>query len=639
MKMLRKFFIGLMLIFLYAPLLVMTFFSFNSSKSTSVFEGFSFRWYEQLLYDAESISALQNTLILAILSAIIATVLGTVAAVGIYKMKKGALKSTLTTVTNIPMMTPEIVTGVSLMLLFVFMASIIGKKEALGFGTILCAHITFNLPYVILNVLPKLKQTDIHLSEAAEDLGCTPFKAFCKVVLPSIYPGIFTGFIMSFTLSLDDFVISYFTSGPSFQTLPIRIYSMTKKTVKPTMYALSTIIFLTVLVLLILVNFSKSENKKSMLRPKLMKFVSVAVCVAIATSMVAVSVVSQKLKNTNIQTVGIYGRDLAGTTLNIYNWGEYISDGTENTLDVNAAFEKKTGIKVNYTNFESNEEMYAKIKAGASAYDIIIPSDYMIERMIRENLLLKLDFSEITNYSYIANEYKNLYFDPENEYSVPYNVGMVGLIYNKKMVKEAPTGWEVLFDKRYSGNILTFNNSRDAFAIAQFELGLNVNSLNKNDWKMAANKLKEQNKILQARVMDEVFNKMESGNAAVTPYYAGDYHIMKEANEDLGFVYPKEGTNIFVDSICVPKSSQNYDAAMMYINFLLEPEVALANAEYICYASPHTDVINNDNYTYKNDPILYPADNIKKNAQYYHDLNPEIRDYYEKLWTEVKLAS
>lgn len=637
MKILRKIFIGLMLVFLYAPLLVMAFFSFNSSKSTSVFEGFSLKWYEQLLYDSESITALQNTLVLAILSAVIATVLGTVAAVGIYKMKKGAMKSTLTTVTNIPMMTPEIVTGVSLMLLFVFMASIIGKKEALGFGTILCAHITFNLPYVILNVTPKLKQTDKNLQEAAEDLGCTPLKAFLKVILPAIYPGIFTGFIMSFTLSLDDFVISYFTSGPSFQTLPIRIYSMTKKTVKPTMYALSTIIFLAVLILLILVNLSKSENKKSKLRPRLMKFASIAVCVAIVASMTTVSIVSQRLKNTNIQVEGHYGRDLAGTTLNVYNWGEYLSLGEDNALDVNTAFEKLTGIKVNYTNFESNEEMYAKIKAGSSAYDIVIPSDYMIQRMIKEDLLLKLDYSEISNYSYIDNDYKGLYFDPNNEYTVAYNVGMVGLIYNKTMVKEAPDSWEALFDPSYKGNILTFNNSRDAFAIAQFALGLDVNSENKADWDKAAQKLKQQNSVLQARVMDEVFNKMESGNAAITPYYAGDFHIMKEANDDLEFVYPKEGTNIFVDSVCVPKTAQNYEAAMMYINFLCEPEVALANAEYICYASPNTAVVNNEKYTYKDDAILYPDDEVKKNTQYYHDPSPEIRSHYENLWIDVKL--
>ncbi len=638
MKAIRRIFIGLVILFLYAPLVVMMFFSFNSSNSTSVFTGFSMRWYEQLLYDSESITALQNTLILAVLSAVIATVLGTIAAVGIYKMKKGIAKRSVMTVTNIPMMAPEIVTGVSLMLMFVLFSSIIGTKNALGFPTILCAHITFNLPYVILNVMPKLKQTGTQLSEAAEDLGCTPLKAFFKVTLPAIYPGVFTGFIMSFTLSLDDFIISYFTSGSNFQTLPIRIYSMTKKIVKPTMYALSTIIFVTVLILLILINLSQKEEKSSRLRPKLMRVVSLVVCFAIVGSITAVSIISGNLKNTQINLVNEYSTDLAGTTLNVYNWGEYISDGSDESLDVNAAFERVTGIKVNYTNFESNEEMYAKIKAGGTPYDIVIPSDYMIQRMIGEGLMKKIDVSKLSNYHYIADEYKGLYFDPNEEYSVPYNVGMVGLIYNESMVEEPPTSWNVLFDERYSGNILTFNNPRDAFAITQFTLGIDLNTENTSDWDRAANKLIEQNSVLQARVMDEVFNKMESGNAALAPYYAGDYYIMRESNQDLKFVYPEEGTNIFVDSICIPSCTQNYEAAMMYINFLLEPEVALANAEYICYASPNTSVIHNEDYSLKDDPILYPPAEVKQKTQYYHDLDPKVRDYYEKLWTKVRIS-
>ncbi len=638
MKTLRRIFIGLMLVFMYAPLLVMMLFSFNSSKSTAVFSGFSLKWYQQLMYDSESIAALQNTLILAILSAIIATVLGTLAAVGIYKMKRGIAKRTVTAVTNIPMMAPDIVTGVSLMLLFVFFAQLVGSKNALGFWTILFAHITFNLPYVILNVMPKLRQTGSQLSEAAEDLGCTPIKAFFKVTLPAIYPGVFTGFIMSFTLSLDDFVISYFTSGSAFQTLPIRIFSMTKKTVKPTMYALSTIIFITVLVLLILINLSQNEERRSRVRTKLMRALSITVAVVIATSMVGVSIVSRSLKNTGISTESTYSRDLAGTTLNVYNWGEYISDGSDDTLDVNAAFERITGIKVNYTNFESNEEMYAKIKAGGTPYDIVIPSDYMIARMADEKMLRKIDISKIENYKYIDDSYKNLYFDPENKFSVPYNVGMVGIIYNKKMVDTEIDSWDALFDSKYKGNILTFNNPRDAFAIAQFDLGIDVNTTDKSEWDRAADRLIEQNSVLQARVMDEIFNKMESGNAALAPYYAGDYYTMKEVNPDLEFVYPKEGTNIFVDSVCIPDSCQNYEAALMYINFLLEPEVALANAEYICYASPNTSVINNDNYTYKGDPILYPPDEVKKNTKYFHNLDSETRDYYENLWTKVRLS-
>ncbi|MBQ4353293.1 MAG: ABC transporter substrate-binding protein, partial [Clostridia bacterium] len=303
----------------------------------------------------------------------------------------------------------------------------------------------------------------------------------------------------------------------------------------------------------------------------------------------------------------VYDRSLEGTTLNVFNWGVYISDGSEGSFDVNAAFEALTGIKVNYMNYESNEAMYAKLKSGAVSYDIVIPSDYMIERLINENMLQKLDMPKITNYDLIDEQYKNLFFDEANEYSVPYSVGLVGMIYNTTMVEGTPDSWGLMWDSTYADNILTFNNPRDAFAIAQFYLGSDINSTDKADWDAAAAKLKEQNAVLQARVMDEVFNKMEAGNAAVAPYYAGDFLTMQENNPDLAFVYPKEGTNIFIDSVCVPANAQNVEAAHMYINFLLEPEVALANAEYICYASPNTAVVENPAYSFYQDEILYPS--------------------------------
>jgi len=259
-----KIYMAIIILFLYAPILVLVFYSFNEANSTSVFTGFSLKWYGELMKDTDTIQALKNTLILAVTSSILATILGTAAAVGINAMRSKPIKTTVLTATNIPMMNPDIVTGVSMMLLFVFLARLVGVTGVLGFSTLLIAHITFNLPYVILSVLPKFKQMDKHLSEAAQDLGCTPVQAFFHVILPSIMPGVFTGFIMSFTLSLDDFVISYFTSGPEFQTLPIRIFSMTKKRVTPDIYALSTILFVVILILLLLINVSqkRGENKK-----------------------------------------------------------------------------------------------------------------------------------------------------------------------------------------------------------------------------------------------------------------------------------------------------------------------------------------------------------------------------------------
>ena len=329
--------------------------------------------------------------------------------------------------------------------------------------------------------------------------------------------------------------------------------------------------------------------------------------------------------------------NLKGTTLNVYNWGEYISDGSEGAIDVVKEFEKLTGIKVNYSTFDSNESMYSLLKYGGVSYDIVIPSDYMIERMINEDMLQKIDTSKLSNYNFVDDKYKDLYYDKNNEYSVPYSVGMVGLIYNSSIVKETPDSWSIMWDERYKNDVLTFNNPRDTFAIAQFLLGQDINTTNKSEWDAAAQLLKEQKSVLQAYVMDEVYNKMESASAAIAPYYAGDYLSMVENNEDLRFVYPKEGTNIFVDAVCIPKNAENYEAALLFINYLLEPEIALANAEFIYYASPNTSVINNEEYSLYGNSLLYPEASKMPKTQYFHDMNKETREYFDKLWQDVKL--
>ena len=262
----------------------------------------------------------------------------------------------------------------------------------------------------------------------------------------------------------------------------------------------------------------------------------------------------------------------------------------------------------------------------------------MVERLINEGLLRQIEVDSLQNFGYIADEYKNQYFDPGNLYSVPYTVGLVGLIYNTTMVEGTPDSWSIMWDQKYAGNVLTFNNSRDAFGIAQYLLGQDVNTTNPDDWYQALEKLKEQKSCIQAYVMDEVFNKMEAGNAAIAPYYAGDFLTMQETNPDLSFVYPKEGTNIFIDSVCIPASCGNYEAAMMYIDFLMEPEIALANAELICYASPHTGVINNENYSLKGNEYLYPSEETKANAQYFHNLDSETLVLLNDLWSQLKLS-
>lgn len=365
---------------------------------------------------------------------------------------------------------------------------------------------------------------------------------------------------------------------------------------------------------------------------------------------IVISLVGCQYESHEPELLGNYDfPELRGTTLNIYNWGEYIADGSEDSMDVIKEFELLTGIDVNYATFDSNESMYSLIKYGGVSYDIVIPSDYMIERMIKENLLQKIDTSALSNYHFIDEKYKNLYFDPNNEYSVPYSVGLVGLIYNTTLVDEVPDSWSIMWDEKYANDVLTFNNPRDAFAISQFKNGIDINTTDKSEWDKAAEDLKRQKSVLQAYVMDEVYNKMESGSAAIAPYYAGDYLSMYDNNEDLAFVYPKEGTNIFVDSVCVPSSAKNYDAAMLFINFLLEPEIALANAEYIYYASPNTAVVDNPEYSMNPNneddteyaafaaSVIYPDEDVLPKTEYFHDMNEDIRQYYDKLWQDVKL--
>ncbi len=365
------------------------------------------------------------------------------------------------------------------------------------------------------------------------------------------------------------------------------------------------------------------------------KFLSVFLCAVLVCGLTGLAGCGYEYRD--FETRAQFTRELAGTQLNVYNWGEYISDGSDDSIDVNKEFERLTGIQVNYTTFESNETMYSQLRTAGVSYDIIIPSDYMIERMKNEGMLTRIDTSKISNFDLINPKYKNLYYDPQNEYSITFNVGMVGLIYNKNMVTEPPDSWTALWDENYRDELLMFSNPRDAFMIAQEIQGTDLNSENLADWEQAAELLKQQKKVLKSYVMDEVYGMMETGEAAMAPYYAGDFLTMYDINEDLGFVYPKEGTNVFVDAVCIPSCCKNYEAALMYINFLLEPEVALANAEYIGYASPNLSVMNNPEYCYYQNEILYPDEADLPKATYYHDISDEIRYAYENLWIDIKL--
>lgn len=345
------------------------------------------------------------------------------------------------------------------------------------------------------------------------------------------------------------------------------------------------------------------------------------------------------------------------TTLYVYNWGEYISDGSEDSLDVNAAFEEYCkeelglNVKVNYSTYASNEDLYAKLSSGAVSYDVVIPSDYMVARLAAEGLLKEVNPQEnIPNYEFIDDDFKGLYYDPENKFSVPYTYGTVGVIYNTELVDEDEENigsWALMWDEDYAGNILQFNNPRDAFGTAQFYLGQSVNTENPEEWRQAIELLKDQKSVVQGYVMDEIFNKMKGGSAAVSTYYAGDYFTMYADNDLLSFYYPQEGTNVFVDAMCIPASAQNYELALEYINFMLSEEVAIENAEYICYASPNSLVYENEDYieymTEEVHPdameILYGYKELGIPMEYYFDLPDETRSLMNELWEELKIES
>lgn len=324
-------------------------------------------------------------------------------------------------------------------------------------------------------------------------------------------------------------------------------------------------------------------------------------------------------------------------TINVYNWGQYISDGTDGCLDVNKAFTEATGIKVNYMTFDSNETMYTKLKTGGSTYDIIIPSDYMIARLIAEDMLEEIDFSNIPNYKYIDEAYKNTTYDPENKYSVPYTWGTVGVIYNTKYVDEADTGsWDLLWNSKYAGKILTFDNPRDAFAISQFLLGMDVNSTDRDELRTAAYKLIEQKPVIQSYVMDQIFDKMEREEAWIAPYYVGDFLIMQEENENLEFYFPEEGFNLFIDAICIPKGCQNKEAAEAYINFLCDPEISAANLDYIGYSTPISEAKQYLDPEITSSEYAYPTDEVLSHGTAFINLPAETSQYTDSLWLEVK---
>ena len=618
----KRFYLVLICVILYAPIITLMVLSFNSSKSRSKWGGFTTKWYVELFKNNSIMNALYTTLIIALLSALIATILGTAAAIGIQAMRK-KMRTVVTGVTNIPMLNADIVTGISLMLLF------IACRFSLGFKTILIAHITFNIPYVILSVLPKLRQTNVSTYEAALDLGASPLYAFFKVVFPDILPGVSSGFLLAFTMSLDDFIITHFTKGPGIDTLSTKIYTEVRKGIKPEIYALSTIMFVTVLVLLILVNYSPKEEEESAVRKKVRRPSKVKKTLIQRVIPVAICIVF-------IGGGFYYAKEsdvLNDEKLVVYNWGEYIDP------EVLTMFEEETGIDIVYEEFETNEILYPKISSGAIAYDVICPSDYMIQRMIENDLLSEINFDNIPNLKNIGKQYleQSRQFDPENKYSVPYCWGTVGILYNKMMVDEPVDSWSILWDPKYKDNILMQDSVRDAFGVTLKYLGYSLNSIDLDELTEAKNLLIEQKPLVQAYVIDQVRDKMIGNEAALGVIYSGEAIYTQKENPNLEYVIPKEGSNIWIDSWVIPKNAEHKENAEKFINFLCRPDIALKNFEYITYSTPNEaarELIEDESI--RNSEIAFPDLSRYDNLETFQYLGTEADQVYGDLWNKVK---
>ena len=643
-------------LFLYAPIIILIVFSFNAGNSSSVWKGFSLHWYQQLFQNRLIMHSVYITLLVSLLATVIATIAGTFAAIGFYGMRRKA-RNSLMAVNNIPMMNADIVTGVSLCLLFVVFfngwgafagwvnglqsAIVLPERLTMGFGTLLIAHVCFNIPYVILSVGPKLRQMDRNLVDAAQDLGCTWMQAFWKVIIPEIKPGIVSGALTAFTMSIDDFIISYFTAGTSASTLAMTIYGMTKKRVSPEINAISTLLFVTVILLLAIINIRENHAQHHVHHHR-----EGAAANAPAPKRSS-SGLWKKLAAGGLACVLLAVLIFTGAAarsdrvVNVCSWGEYIDE------DLITQFEEETGIRVNYQTAESNEALYSLIKMGGADFDVIVPSDYMIGRLIEEDMLAELDYSAIPNYDLIDDQYKSLSFDPENKYTVPYTWGTVGIIYNTAMVDEPITSWGAMFDEKYAGQVLMINNSRDALMAALCYLGYDINTTDEAQLTEAFELVKnaKDKGVYQAFVMDEIFGKMEGGNAAIAMYYAGDYLTMLENNEDLAFVIPEEGSNWFVDAMCVLKDTQHMSEAEEWINFIASTDSNLANMDYIWYASPNREALEQYPAYYQEvneeelDPEIYeimapPAETLDR-CEIYENLPKDTLRLYDRLWTRL----
>lgn len=611
----------LLVIFFYAPILYMIIFSFNEGKSLTSFTGFSLRWYQHMLESRDMMEALYTTFSVALLATLISTVAGTIAAIGISKSKK-VVRDVIEQVNNLPMMNPEIVTAIGFMLLFITF------RVEKGYATMLLAHIAFCIPYVMLSVMPKVRSLDPNLANAAMDLGATPMQALIKVIVPQITPGIISGALIAFTMSVDDFIISYFVTGQGVKNLSIVVYTMSKR-INPSINAISTLVVVIITVALLAINLLPVFVAKQQKKGKKSRWI-VAAPIAIVVALALILGFMRK---------GIDEGSLPyeGQTLRIYNCGEYISE------DLLSSFEEETGARVVLELFDSNEQMYIKIANGES-YDLLIPSDYMIQRLIDEKLVQPLDQELLDCMDLLVDDVKNLPYDPGNVYSVPYFWGSVGIVYDTTKVTEEELdekGFAIFLDEKYKGDIYLYDSERDSFMMALKNLGYSMNTENEDELNEAYEWLKTCVETMEPEIVtDEIIDNMAQGRKAMGLIYSGDAAYVMSENEDMGFHMPKEGTNLWCDAMVIPSNAKNIELAHEFMNYVSSYDAAYENSDYVGYTSPNREVmetLSGEGGTYEGINAYIPRSGHEKDENFY--FNEDTRKIISNLWSKVKIVA
>lgn len=619
-RVLGKVGMALLLVFFYAPILFMIIFSFNSSKSLTHFTGFSLRWYEAMLKNHSMMESLYITIIIALLATIISTIIGTITAIGLSKSKK-VLRAFVSQVNDFPIMNPEIVTAIGLMLLFITF------QIEKGFVTLLLAHIAFCIPYVILSIMPKIKSLDPNLADAAMDLGATPWQALVKVIVPQIMPGIVSGALIAFTMSFDDFVISYFVTGQGVKNLSIMVYTMSKR-INPSVNAISTLVVLLITITLTIVNILPIIRKKTS-PSKQNKPWKWAVAGVVVVGLVA------SLFGLN-KSAG--SQPYAGQTLHVYNWGEYTGE------NIISGFEELTGAKVIMDNFDSNEQMYIKV-ANGDAYDVLVPSDYMIQRMMQEKMLQKLEPETRKEcLGELVDAIKGLPYDPKNEYSIPYFWGTVGIVYDKRKVSEEDLekdGWDIFLDQKFKGDIYLYDSERDSFMMALKALGYSMNTTSQDELNAAYNWLIQCVQTMDPEIVtDEIIDNMAQARKALGVIYSGDAAYVMSENENMGFYMPNSGTNLWSDAMVIPKNAKNPKLANEFIRYITSYDAAMDNSSYVGYTSPNKEVmeeLGGKGGDYDGINAYTPRAGYDKDEVFQYD--ETTRKIIADLWSRVKVSA